>query len=73
MRVFQIGIISKKPQSFLSVQPYSNPPIKESLGLDWKLVILEQKASTTIPSSATITKGDGKAASRPRHAGDFPT
>ena len=57
MLLFQIGIISKKPQSFLSVQPYSIPTIKESLGLDWKVVILEQnlKASTDLPS-AIITK-----------------
>ena len=55
MLLFRIGIISKKPGSFLSVQPYSNPTIKESLGLDWKLVILEQKASTDY-FSATITK-----------------
>ena len=55
MRLFQIGIISKNPQSFLSVQPYSNPPIKVSLGLDWKLVILERKASTDY-SSAAITE-----------------
>ena len=55
MRLFQIGIISKKPRSILSVQPHSNPTMKESLGLDWKVVILEQKASTDY-SSATITK-----------------
>ena len=73
MRVFQIGIISKKPQSFLSVQPYSNPPIKESLGMDWKLVILEQKASTDYSSSTITTTwhlgvrvgGDALASRRP--------
>ena len=65
MRLFQIGIISKKPQSFLSVQPYSNPPIKESLGMDWKLVILEQKASTDYSSSTITTTRDALASRRP--------
>ena len=49
MLLFQIGTISKKPRSFLSVQPFISP--KEFLQLPWTglegrvtVVILEQKA-----------------------------
>ena len=29
--------VAKPPRSFLFNQPYSNPTIKDSLGLDWKV------------------------------------
>ena len=54
------------------VNIYKFSVFKESLGLYWKLVILEQAASADY-SSATMTKWEGKAASRQRQASDFPT
>ena len=58
----------EKKTSIISVRAVAQ--LTNNQRVPWKLVILEQKAWTDY-SSATIAKGEGKAASRPRHASDF--